>query len=141
MVVLKSESLLDTNLVYYIKKPIKKANLETFPYLSKFHANVQNVYKKQYGDSLLISSNLLPAYQSQSIVSNKNRVLFSGTFTGDTLNYWTMVITLESWYIILQKKRLVETQNDDGTKRSGIISILLYLIQEMEEKVNTFYIE
>ena len=120
VVVLKSEIILDTNLVYYIKKPIKKVNSETFPYLSKFHANVQNVYKKQYGDSLLISSNSLPAYQSQSIVSNKNRVLFSGTFTGDTFELLDHGYYTGELVYYTPEKRLVETENDDGTKKTRI---------------------
>ena len=120
VVVLKSESVLDTDLVYYIKKPIKKVNSETFPYLSGFHANVQNVYKKQYSDSLLIASNSLPAYQSQSIVSNKNRVLFSGTFTGDTLELLDHGYYTGELIYYTPEKRFVETENDDGTKRTRI---------------------
>ena len=120
IVVLKSESTLDTNLVYYVKKPIKKVNSETFPYLSNFHANIQNVYKKQYTDSLLVSSNSLPAYQSQSIVSNKNRVLFSGTFSGDTLELLDHGYYTGELVYYTPEKRLVETETDDGTKRSRI---------------------
>ena len=120
IVVLKSESILNDSLVYFIKKPIKKVNSETFPYLSKFHANIQNVYKKQYGDSILISSNSLPAYQSQSIVSNKNKVLFSGTFSGDTLELLDHGYYTGELIYYTPEKRLVETQNDDGTKNTRI---------------------
>ena len=120
VVVLKSESLLNTDLVYYIKKPIKKVNSETFPYLSNFHANIQNVYKKQYSDSLLVSSNSLPAYQSQSIVSNKNRVLFSGTFSGDTLELLDHGYYTGELVYYTPEKRLVETENDDGSIKRRI---------------------
>ena len=119
-VVLKSNDVLDNNIRYYLKKPIKKVNSETFTYLNNFHANVQNVYKKQYGDSLLVASNSLPAYQSQSIVSNKNKLTFSGTFNGDTFELLDHGFFSGELIYYSPEKRVVETENDDGTKKSRV---------------------
>jgi len=52
--------------------------------LKKFQANVQNIYKKKYSDSLLVASNSLPSYATQPIVTGKKQNVLSGTFTGDT---------------------------------------------------------
>ena len=58
----------------------------SFPNVNIFHSNVQNVYKKQYGDSLLVASNSLPSYQDRPLVATKVFKIFSGTFLGETLN-------------------------------------------------------
>ena len=68
------------------QKNLRKAKSSPFPQINKFHANVQNVYKKQYGDSILVAANSLPSYQDRPLVATKSSKVFSGTFLGETLN-------------------------------------------------------
>ena len=91
---------------------------------------------KQFGDSLLVSSNSLPAYQSQSIVQIKI-IVFSGTFSGDTIELLDHGYYTGELIYYTPEKRSVETENDDGTKIK-FISNHLYLMKEMVEKVNIF---
>ena len=58
--------------LYYLKKKIKKVNL-CFLSLRKFQANVQNIYKKKYSNSLLVASNSLPSYATQPIITGKKQ--------------------------------------------------------------------
>ena len=67
-------------------KKLRKVTSSTFPSINKFHANVQNVYKKQYGNSILVASNSLPSFKDVPIIATKSLKTFSGTFFGETLN-------------------------------------------------------
>ena len=71
---------------YTLTKQLRKAKSSSFPNVNIFHSNVQNVYKKQYGDSLLVASNSLPSYQDRPLVATKISKTFSGSFLGETLN-------------------------------------------------------
>ena len=84
VITIKTPGTINTGGKYYIKKKINKVNSLAFPFLQKFQANVQNVYKKKYSSSLLVASNSLPSYAVQPIVTGKKEVTFSGTFTGST---------------------------------------------------------
>ncbi len=86
VVTIKTSGNLITGTEYYLQRNIRKATSTFFPQINKFHANIQNVYKKQYGDSILVASNSLPSYKEKPIVANKSTKTFSGTFVGTTLN-------------------------------------------------------
>ena len=84
IVFIKTSGNVNTAGSYYLKKKIKKVNSLKFSFLRKFQANVQNIYKKKYSNSLLVASNSLPSYATQPIVTGKKQNLINGTFTGDT---------------------------------------------------------
>lgn len=86
VVTIKTSGNLVIGAEYYLQRNIRKATSTFFPQINKFHANIQNVYKKQYGDSILVASNSLPSYKEKPIVANKSIKTFSGTFVGETLN-------------------------------------------------------
>ena len=70
---------------YSLLRTLRKVKSASFPQIDKFHANIQNIYKKQYGDSLLVASNSLPSYKERPIVAKKDSKTFSGTFLGETI--------------------------------------------------------
>jgi YHYH protein len=81
---IKGQGLLDQTLFYTAIKKVVKVN-STYPKLSKYTANVQNVYSDLV-DSLYVAANSLPFYGSQALNINDGTITFSGSFNGTTLN-------------------------------------------------------
>ena len=67
IVTIKTTGTLDVAASYTLLRKIRKAKSAIFPEINKIHANVQNIYKKQYGDSLLVASNSLPSFKDTPI--------------------------------------------------------------------------
>ena len=86
IVTIKTSGTLNLTSSYSLLKKIRKVVSATFPNITKFHANVQNIYKKQYGNSILVASNSLPSFKDVPIIASKPLKTFSGTFLGETLN-------------------------------------------------------
>ena len=84
VVVIKTPGTINVTSGYTLLKKLRKVQSTTIPTLTKFHANIQNVYKKQYGDSILVAANSLPSYKDVPISARKTLKIFSGTFAGDT---------------------------------------------------------
>jgi hypothetical protein len=85
VVVIKTTGTIDVAATYTLLKQLRKVESTTIPEIAKFHANVQNIYKKQYGNSILVASNSLPSYKDVPITATKSLKKFSGTFSGETL--------------------------------------------------------
>ena len=83
VVVIKTTGTITVAATYTLLKQLRKAQSTTIPTIAKFHANIQNIYKKQYGDSLLVASNSLPSYKNVPITAKKSIKTFSGTFAGE----------------------------------------------------------
>jgi hypothetical protein len=78
-------SLTDT---YTVKRKLLKGESNTFPNISNFSANVQNVYtdSSETGSKskkILVSSQSLPYYNGQPLDATDRSVVFSGTFLGN----------------------------------------------------------
>ena len=86
VVTIKTSGTLTIGAQYTLQRNLRKAKSSSFPNVNIFHSNIQNVYKKQYGDSLLVAANSLPSYQDRPLVATKISKTFSGTFSGETLN-------------------------------------------------------
>ena len=86
VVTIKTPETLNTTVEYSLLKNLRKVNSLSTPQIDKFHANIQNIYKKQYGNSVLVASNSLPSFKDKPIVASKIVKTFSGTFSGETLN-------------------------------------------------------
>tara|TARA_Y100000592_G_scaffold67453_1_gene104793 strand:- start:1473 stop:14264 length:12792 start_codon:yes stop_codon:yes gene_type:complete len=84
VVVIKTTGTINVAATYTLLRRLRKAKSATISGINKFHANVQNVYKKQYGDSLLVASNSLPSFKDVPLVAAKCFKTFSGTFSGET---------------------------------------------------------
>jgi len=75
---------LDTTKFYSIRKNILKVNSSNYPSLTKYTANVQNVYTDlKY--SLYVASPSLPNYLNQSVNVVDRSITFSGEFSGTDL--------------------------------------------------------
>ena len=72
---------LDLNLTYKIQRNIKKASSNTFPEISTYSTDIDNVYKNNSED-YLIASPSIPSYNSQPLDVSSRKITFSGTFTG-----------------------------------------------------------
>jgi len=72
---------------YTIKKNLLAPNSPTFPYISAFNANVQNVYKQN--NKTIVASPSLPYYNEQPLNVSSKQIIFSGTFNSDTFNITT----------------------------------------------------
>jgi len=86
VVTIKIPETLNTTGEYSLLKNLRKVNSLSTSQINKFHANIQNIYKKQYGNSALVASNSLPSFKDKPIVASKIVKTFSGTFSGETLN-------------------------------------------------------
>jgi hypothetical protein len=73
--------LLITN-SYTVKRNILKPNSSTFPKISVYNANVQNIYKDK--DKTIVASTSLPYYNNISLNASSREIIFSGTFNSDT---------------------------------------------------------
>ena len=85
VIVIKTTGNINVSGSYTLLKQLRKVKSATVPAITKFHSNVQNIYKKQYGNSLLVASNSLPSYKDVPISVSKLLKTFSGTFSGETL--------------------------------------------------------
>ena len=125
IVFIKTSGNVNTAGSYYLKKKIKKVNSLKFSFLRKFQANVQNIYKKKYSNSLLVASNSLPSYATQPIITGKKQNLINGTFTGDT---FTIVdhgcYTGEAVYYTPQKTVTTASLDGETITSSSIASSL-----------------
>ena len=79
----RSVSLLDLTKIYTLKKIILKGNSASFPAVSDYHSNVQNVYTND-GQNLLIASSSIP---SKSIVIEDIDLEIDGTFSGTEVTF------------------------------------------------------
>ena len=84
VVVIKTTGTINVAATYTLLRQLRKVKSATISGINKFHANVQNTYKKQYGDSILVASNSLPSFKDVPLVASKGLKTFSGTFSGDT---------------------------------------------------------
>jgi len=83
---LGSESpLLDTSITYTAKKNVSKVSSQNYPLVNKYTSNVQNVYYEN-DNALYVSSPSLPSYLNQTLKINDRSIVFSGSFSGTTLN-------------------------------------------------------
>lgn len=82
---------LNLNLFSYVKRNIKKSFSNNFVDISKYWANVQNVYTNvpetitNKPSKILVSSNSLPNYNEQTLNAKSKSVTFSGSFFGEDL--------------------------------------------------------
>jgi hypothetical protein len=67
---------------YTIRRNILKTNSSTFPEISAYNANIQNIYKDN--DKTIVASPSLPYYNDQSLNVYSREIIFSGTFDSDT---------------------------------------------------------
>jgi hypothetical protein len=72
---------------YTIKRNILKTNSSTFPNISVFSANIQNVYKQD--NKTIVASPSLPHYNQQPLNVSSKQIIFSGTFNSDTFKITT----------------------------------------------------
>ena len=125
IVTIKTTGTLNVAASYSLLKKIRKVKSATFPELNKIHANIQNIYKKQYGDSLLVASNSLPSFKDAPITGSKGQKIFSGTFFGETLNINDHgFYSGESVYYTPQKTETTFTVDDQVVTQSSITSSL-----------------
>ena len=65
-----------------VRRNILKPNSSTFPKISVYNANIQNIYKDK--DNTIVASPSLPSYNNQSLNVSSKEIVFSGTFDSDT---------------------------------------------------------
>ena len=126
--------LISLNQTFVLQKQLKKITTE-YEELKSYQANVQNVYKKKYSDSILVASNSLPSYRDQPLVVDKSQKIFSGTFSGETIT-----ITDHGFYtgesVYYTPEKIVENFiRDDGSVITSATLASFYLVVMMGEKV------
>jgi hypothetical protein len=72
---------------YIVQRNILKVNSSSFPSVSIFNANIQNIYKDK--EKTLIASASLPYYGDRSLNLSTKEIVFSGTFDSDTFKITT----------------------------------------------------
>ena len=79
-----SGTTLPTDRVYQVKRQLTKGNSTSYPYISNFLSNVQNVYIDN--NDVYVASNSIPSYSNQTIEPENFSVSFTGSFSGTDLN-------------------------------------------------------
>jgi len=119
---LRSDSELNVNGIYTIRKRISKGIAPNFTNIGNYHSDVQNVYNDS-NNNILVASSSIP---SKGISINSIDLDINGTFegtevsftrnhglnTGDKVQYYSEVITREFYDINGNK----QTENIEGTK-------------------------
>ena len=119
---LRSDSELDVNKIYTIRKRISKGIAPNFKNIENYHSNVQNVYNDS-NNNILVASSSIP---SKGISIGSIDLDINGTFegtevsftknhglnTGDKVQYYSEVIS-RNFYDINGNK---QTENIEGTK-------------------------
>ena len=125
IVMIKTSGTINVAANYFLLRKLRKVTSSIFPQLNKFHSNVQNVYKKQYGNSILIASNSIPSYKDVPIIASKTIKTFSGTFLGETITVSEHgFYGGESVYYTPQKTETTFTVDGEDVTQSSIISSL-----------------
>jgi hypothetical protein len=130
--------LLITN-SYTVKRNILKPNSSTFPKISVYNANVQNIYKDK--DKTIVASTSLPYYNNISLNASSREIIFSGTFNSDTFKITST--TDHGFYTgdlvyYTPEKIVSESFDEDGTiiETSQILSKLfdegVYFIKRID---------
>ena len=78
-----SGSSLPVTRKFTAKRELLKGNSLSYPYISNYITNVQNVYTSN--DNLYVASNSIPSYNNLSIEPENFKVDFSGTFSGEDI--------------------------------------------------------
>ena len=142
---IRGQGVLSPTNVNKIQRKIQKGSSNTFPEISTFSTDVDNVYKSDSNDCVIASPSI-PKYNSQPIEVTPRELKFSGTFNGDTFE---ISPGAEHGYYtgdsIYYSARLVDQQfiNDSGslsTRRvrdTALFDDGLYFIQ----RVNGFTVK
>jgi hypothetical protein len=84
-IVVSAEQRISSSIPYQIRKNIVNVSSTNNLSLNKYTANVQNTYLDVSG-SVYVTSPSLPYYLNTSLNIRDKKVVFSGTFSGDTLS-------------------------------------------------------
>jgi hypothetical protein len=100
---------------YTVRRNILKTNSSTFPEISAYNANIQNIYKDN--EKTIVTSPSLPHYNNQSLNVSSREIIFSGTFDSDTFKITFTTdhgfYTGDSVYYT-PEKIITESFNEDG---------------------------
>lgn len=113
---------------YVIKRDLLKVSSSTFPEISIYNANIQNVYKDR--NKTLVASSSLPYYPNQSLNLSSREIIFSGTFTSDifkiTSNRDHGFYTGDAVYYTPEKTTIISVNDDGNTVENTIILSKLF---------------
>ena len=84
-IVVSAEQGVNSSIPYQVRKNIVNVSSTNDLSISKYTANVQNVYLDRVG-SVYVTSPSFPHYLNTSLNIRDRKVTFSGTFSGDTLS-------------------------------------------------------
>lgn len=100
---------------YTVRRNILKTNSSTFPEISAYNANIQNIYKDN--EKTIVASPSLPHYNNQSLNVSSREIIFSGTFDSDTFKITSTTdhgfYTGDSIYYT-PEKIITESFDEDG---------------------------
>jgi hypothetical protein len=118
---MKGQGIMSPATRYYIQRDLLKTKSLTFPNADNLITNIANVYRD--GNKILVASPSIPYYGSQSLNLSSKKIIFSGTFVGDSFKITTTTdhgfYTGDAIYYTPQKIT-TETLDADG---NPIISI------------------
>jgi hypothetical protein len=130
---------------YTVKRNILKTNSSTFPKISVYNANIQNIYKDK--DKTIVASPSLPYYNNQSLNVSSKEIIFSGTFDSDTFKITSTTdhgfYTGDSVYYTPEKIISITTDNDNNvTETTQTLSNLfaegIYFIKRIDSNTVKF---
>ena len=117
---IRGQGELTTDNKYTIKRNIIKGSSNSFPSISRYATDVQNVYKEKHSDNLLVASSSIPSYNSQPLNTSDRSITFSGTYSGEELDIGNhSFYTGDAVYYIPEKVE-EEYYNAAGVKSSRI---------------------
>jgi len=78
---IKGQGIISDSSSLTFRRNILKGVSNTFPNVTPYSTNVQNVYRRN-NDNYLVASSSIPSYYAQPLNVNSQAVVFSGTFSG-----------------------------------------------------------
>lgn len=83
-IIVSTEKVVESLIPYQIRKNIVNVSSSNYSILNKYTANIQNTYLDST-NSVYVTSPSLPYYLNTPLIIKDKKVVFSGTFNGDTL--------------------------------------------------------
>jgi hypothetical protein len=84
--IVQGQGVLTLSSIDYIEKNISNVSASNFKNVEIYSANVQNVYE-DLNESVFVASPSLPFYFQQPLEVSNRKIVLSGTFSGEILNY------------------------------------------------------
>lgn len=117
------------NFTYTLEREISKPRFTNFTDLNQYTSNVQNVYVRN-PEEVFVAANSLPNYLNQDINIKNPDIIFSGTFSGETLDLSSG--NPENYHGLYTGDAITYINNLDSSNTLGLLQ-KTYYVQKVDD--------